>query len=57
MAKKRIVIYDDQILVDAEVIFGAIREAKGDWKKVEKEMTAVFEAMQGVVQENLGDSE
>jgi hypothetical protein len=57
MAKKRIVIYDDQILVDMEVIFGAIREAKGDWKKVEQEMTDFFEAMRGVVEQNLPEGE
>ena len=55
MAKKRIVIYDDQILVDMDVLFGAIREAKGDWKKVEKEMRDFFDSMQGVVEANLPD--
>ena len=51
MAKKRMVVYDDQLLVDMEVLFGAIREAKGDWEKVEKEMREYFEAMKGVVGE------
>jgi hypothetical protein len=57
MAKKRIVIYDDQILVDMEVLFGAIREAKGDWQKVEREMTDFFDAMQDVVEKNLPEGE
>lgn len=57
MSKKRIVIYDDQILVDMDVLFGAIREAGGDWKRVEKEMRDFFDAMQNVVDENLPDSE
>jgi acyl-CoA thioesterase FadM len=49
MSKQRIVVYDDQILIDMEVIFGAIREAKGDWQKVEQEMRDYFEALRSVV--------
>ena len=38
MSKKRLVVYDDQLLVDFELIFKAIRDEGGDWEKVEKEM-------------------
>jgi len=51
MSKKRMVVYDDQLLIDMELIFNAIREAKGNWKKVEEEMRAYLEAVQGMVGE------
>lgn len=53
MAKKRMVVYDDQLLVDMEVVFGAIREAGGNWEKVESEMKEYFEALKGVVPEGV----
>jgi len=55
MAKKRMIVYDDQLLVDMELIFNAIREANGDWKKVETEMLNYLSAVQGMVGE--GESE
>jgi hypothetical protein len=36
MSKKRMVVYDDQLMIDVDVLFAAIREAKGDWEKVEQ---------------------
>ncbi len=50
MAKQRMVVYDDQLMIDMELIFSAIREAKGDWKKVEQEMRAYLAAVQGMVE-------
>lgn len=47
MAKTKLVIKEDQILVDAEVIFEEIRKAKGDWKKVEEEIKAMLAAFSG----------
>ncbi len=47
MAKTKLIIKDDQILVDAEVIFAEIKKAKGDWKKVEQEVMAMLEAFRG----------
>ena len=44
MAKTKIVIKGDQILVDATLLFDQIREANGDWKKVEEEIKAMLEA-------------
>lgn len=44
MAKTKLVIKDDQVLVDAQLIFEEIKKAKGDWKKVEAEIQAMLEA-------------
>lgn len=49
MAKKRMIVYDDQLMIDMELIFNAIREAKGDWKSVEADMKAYLAAVQGMV--------
>lgn len=46
MGKKRLVIYDDQILIDMDLLFQAIREANGDWKAVEKEIREFLENLQ-----------
>jgi len=53
MSKQRMIVLDDQLLVDMNLIFNAIREARGDWKKVESEMRAMMVAVQGMV----GDEE
>lgn len=47
MAKTKIIVKSDQVLVDAELIFDEIRKAKGDWKKVEAEIKAMLEAFAG----------
>jgi len=38
MSKQKMIITDETILIDFRLIFKAIKEEKGDWKKVEKEM-------------------
>lgn len=38
MSKQRMIVSDDQLLIDFELVFKAIREEKGDWEKVEKEL-------------------
>lgn len=51
MAKQRMIVTDDQLLIDMDLLFNAIREAGGDWEKVEVEMTeylASIQAMSGV---------
>ena len=50
MSKKRMIVSDDQLLIDMDLIFNAIREAKGDWKKVEQEMKSYLAAIQGMVE-------
>ena len=52
MAKQRMVVTDDQLLIDMDLIFNAIREADGDWEQVEKEMQAYLEAIQGMVSDD-----
>lgn len=51
MSKQRMIVHDDQLLIDMDLIFNAIREANGDWKKVEEEMRAYLAAVQGMVRE------
>lgn len=47
MSKTKIVIKDDQVLVDAELIFDEIRKANGDWKKIEAEVKQMLAAFGG----------
>ena len=47
MSKKRMVVYDDNLLIDFELVFKAIREEKGNWEKVEKELYDYLESMKG----------
>lgn len=49
MAKQRMIVMDDQLLIDMELIFSAIREASGNWQQVEQEMRSYLEAIQGMV--------
>lgn len=37
MAKTKMIVNEDQILVDVEVVFKEIEEAGGDWEKVREE--------------------
>ena len=48
MAKQRMIVTDDQLLIDMDLLFNAIREAKGDWEKVEQEMNAYLESIQNM---------
>lgn len=49
MAKQRMIVTDDQLLIDMDLIFSAIREAGGDWEKVEQDMQAYLAAVQNMV--------
>ena len=42
----KMIVTEDTILIDFRLIFKAIRENKGNWKKAEEEMEAMFESMQ-----------
>lgn len=46
------IVTDDQLLIDMELLFNAIREAKGDWKKVEEDMRAYLDSVQSMVSES-----
>ncbi len=49
MSKQRMIVTDDQLLIDMDLLFNAIREADGDWEQVEEEMHAYLDAVQGMV--------
>lgn len=45
MAKTKMIVKENQILVDVEMIFREIEKAKGDWKKVWREFQAYLDQM------------
>jgi len=47
MSKQKMIVTDDNLLIDFELVFKAIREEKGDWKKVEKELYEYQESVRG----------
>ncbi len=49
MAKQRMIVTDDQVLIDKDLLFNAIREANGDWQKVEQDMNAYLQSVQAMV--------
>jgi len=51
MAKQRMIVTDDQLLIDMELLFNAIREANGDWQKVEQDMQAYLSAVTSMTKE------
>ncbi len=50
MSKQRMIVTDDQLLIDMDLLFNAIREANGDWEKVEGEMKQYLQAVQSMVE-------
>lgn len=46
MSKTKMIVKDDQILVDLEWIFEEIRENSGDWKAVEEQLKALLSAVE-----------
>lgn len=57
MAKQRMIVTDDQLLIDMDLLFNAIREADGDWEKVEQDMHAYLSAVQSMVQDDSSDED
>lgn len=57
MAKQRMIVTDDQLLIDMDLLFNAIREAEGDWEKVEQDMHSYLEAIQSMVDDGDEDDE
>ncbi|MBU0578723.1 hypothetical protein KJ628_01945 [Patescibacteria group bacterium] len=51
MVKQRMIVTDDQLLIDMDLLFNAIREANGDWEKVERDMKAYLQTVQSMVTE------
>ena len=54
MAKQRMIVTDDQLLIDMVLLFNAIRAANGDWEKVEQDMNAYLAAITGMAREQQG---
>ncbi len=52
MAKQRMIVTDDQLLIDMELLFNSIRDANGDWEKVEQDMNNYLSAIQSMVSED-----
>ncbi len=48
MAKQRMIVTDDQLLIDIDLLFNSIREAGGDWEKVEMEMRSYLGAIKNM---------
>ena len=51
MAKQRMIVTDDQLLIDMDLLFNAIREANGDWEKVERDMKAYLQTIQNMTED------
>ncbi|MGD9129348.1 MAG: hypothetical protein PVJ09_02595 [Candidatus Woesebacteria bacterium] len=51
MAKQRMIVTDDQLLIDMDLLFNSIREADGDWQKVEQDMKTYLKSVQSMVNE------
>lgn len=51
MNKQRMIVTDDQLLIDINLLFNAIREANGDWEKVEQDMKTYLRTVQAMVAE------
>jgi hypothetical protein len=47
------IVTDDQLLIDMELLFNAIREANGDWQQVEKDMHVYLESVQAMAGEGV----
>ena len=50
MSRQRMIVTDDQLLIDMELLFNAIREAGGDWQAVEKDMYLYLASVQGMAE-------
>lgn len=53
MAKQRMVVTDNQLLIDMDLFFNAVRDSSGNWERVETELHAYQD---GVVKMSRGDS-
>ncbi len=45
MSNQRMIITEDTILIDFRLVFKAIKEEKGNWEKVEKELEEYLESV------------
>lgn len=57
ISKQRMIVTDDQLLIDMDLLFNAIDEADGDWEKVEEDMQTYLESITLMVEESDADSD
>jgi hypothetical protein len=50
MSKQYMVVNGDQILIDAKLVFSAIRQSNGDWETVEQDINSILENVQGMIE-------
>lgn len=55
MPHQRMIVTDDQLLIDMDLLFNAIEEANGDWEKVEEDMQAYLDSITGMVEDSDDD--
>lgn len=46
--QQRMVVTDDQLIIDSDLVFNAIREAEGNWQQVETEMHAYLQSVKNM---------
>ena len=51
------IVTDDQLLIDMDLLFNAIREADGDWEQVEEEMQNYLQSIQNMVTDEVSDED
>lgn len=44
--KTKLIVKEEQILADVEWLFDEIREAKGNWKAIEKKLVGLVKAVE-----------
>lgn len=49
MSKQRMIVTDDQLLIDIDLLFAAIEEAGGDWQKVRDDLRQYQSTIQSMV--------
>lgn len=50
VASERMIVSDDQLLVDMQLLFKAIRESNGDWEKVRDDMAQYLDSVSQLVE-------
>ncbi len=56
MAKRRMMVTDDQLLIDMDLFFNTVREAKGDWEQVEKDLAVYRDSVVNMSGRSTGPS-
>ncbi len=47
-SRERMMVSDDQLIIDVELLFSAIRESDGKWEQVEKDMRSYVEMVRNM---------